>query len=164
MKISGNVYTAYYIHIFMIFLMKSPMANITALIQDQNFLQECMMTSLSRPVITSEILALREARVLCRHLLTSLSITLHMKNPKGCNLVSWEATFPSSSGPSGWPSANLGFAQQWGQPQGQNILTTHLSVILDVCLFILIKIFLIREENYMYVVWIRWFSTSAQKR
>jgi hypothetical protein len=38
---------------------------------------------------------------------------------------------------------------------------THLSVILSVCLTILVKFFLIREENLL--IWIRWFSSGAQK-
>ncbi len=38
---------------------------------------------------------------------------------------------------------------------------TQLSVILAVCLFILDKILLIREENYF--VWIRWFSSGARR-
>jgi hypothetical protein len=38
---------------------------------------------------------------------------------------------------------------------------TQLSVIPPVGLSILLKIFLIREENYF--VWIRWFSSGAQR-
>jgi urease accessory protein UreF len=43
--------------------MKFPLASTTAAIRDQNFLQEWMTTSLSMSAITSEIWALREARV-----------------------------------------------------------------------------------------------------
>ena len=96
------------------------MASITASIQDQNFLQAWMMTSLSRSVITSEVMTLREARVIWGHLLTSLSTSHYMKYLKGYNLLSYEATFPSTSGPSGWPSARPGCAWQWGHPHGQN--------------------------------------------
>ncbi len=41
------------------------------------------------------------------------------------------------------------------------MVRTHLSVILSVCLTILVKFFLIKEENYL--VWIRWFSSGAQR-
>ena len=125
---------AYKIHIY---LMKTPVDSITASIQDQNYLKAWMMTSLSRSVITSEVMTLKEARVIWGHLLTSLSTSHHMKYLKGYNLLSWEATFPSTSGPSGWPSARPGCAWQWGHPHDQNTL----SVILSVCLSILVKIF-----------------------
>jgi len=42
-----------------------------------------MMTSLSRLVITSEVMTLSEARVICGHLMTSHSTSLHMKKSKG---------------------------------------------------------------------------------
>jgi hypothetical protein len=41
------------------------------------------------------------------------------------------------------------------------MVRTQLSVILAVCLSILVKIFIIREENYL--VWSRWFSSGAQR-
>jgi hypothetical protein len=74
------------------------MASITASIQDQNFLQAWMITSLSRSVITSEVMTFREARVIWKHLLTSLSTSHNMKNQKDCTIVSWEARYPSTSG------------------------------------------------------------------
>ncbi len=59
--------------------MKTPVASITASIQDQNFLQAWMMTSLSRTVIKSEVMTLREAGVISGNLVTSLSTTHHIK-------------------------------------------------------------------------------------
>jgi hypothetical protein len=59
--------------------MKSPLASTIASIRDWNILQGWMTTSLSKLAITSEILALREARMLLDYLLTSLSTSLHMK-------------------------------------------------------------------------------------
>ncbi len=106
--------------------MKTSVASITASIQDMNFLQAWMMTSLSRSVITSAVMTLREARVIWGHLLTSLSTTHHIK---GCNLLSWEATFPPTNGPSGWPSASPGCAWQWGHPHGQNTAICHSSCL-----------------------------------
>jgi hypothetical protein len=76
--------------------------------------------------------------------LSQLRITLN--NLKGCNLVSWEATFLSTSGPSGWPSARPGCAWQWGHPHDQNTL----SVILSVCLSILVKIFASSQKK---IIW-----------
>ncbi len=63
--------------------MKTPVASITASIQDQNLLQAWMMTSQSTSVITSEVMTFREARVIWGHLLTSLSTSLHKKKSKG---------------------------------------------------------------------------------
>jgi hypothetical protein len=37
--------------------------------------------------------------------------------------LDWEATFPSTSGPPGWPSASPGCA--WGHPHGQNTSICH---------------------------------------
>jgi hypothetical protein len=76
MKISEKALYAYYIHICSI---KSPLASTITSIRDWNMLQGWMMTSLSMPAFTSEILALREARVLLDYLLTSPSTSLHMK-------------------------------------------------------------------------------------
>jgi hypothetical protein len=59
--------------------MKSPLASTIASIRDWNILQGWMTTSLSMLAITTEILALREARVLLHYLLTSPSTSLHMK-------------------------------------------------------------------------------------
>ncbi len=59
--------------------MKSPLASTIASIRDWNILQGWMTTSLSMLAITTEILALREARVLLDYLLTSPSTSLHMK-------------------------------------------------------------------------------------
>jgi hypothetical protein len=42
----------------------------------------------------------------------SLNFAPHKNNLEGYNLVSWEATFTSTSGSSSWPSAILGCAQQ----------------------------------------------------
>ena len=39
--------------------------------------------------------------------------------------MSWEATFPSTRGPSGWPSASPGCARQWRHPHGQNTSICH---------------------------------------
>ncbi len=124
-----------------------------------NSLNPRMELHAGRSAITSEVMTLREARVIWRHLLTSLSqLPTTWNNLKGYNLLSWETTFPSTSGPSGWPSARPGCAWQWGHPHGQNISICHLAV----CLSILVKqIFLIREENFL--VWIRWFSSGAQR-
>ncbi len=88
--------------------MKTPVASITASIQDQNFLQAWMMTSLSRSVITSEVMTFREAKVILGHLLTTLSTSHHMKIQKDYTIVSWEARYPLTSGFSGCPSASLG--------------------------------------------------------
>ncbi len=41
------------------------------------------------------------------------------------------------------------------------MVRTHLSVILSVCLTILVKIFPHQGRNYL--VWIRWFSSGAQR-
>jgi hypothetical protein len=68
------------------------------------------MTSLSRSVITSEVMTLREARVIWGHYWPLSQIRTKWNNLKGYNLLSWEATFPSTSGPSCWPSARPGYA------------------------------------------------------
>ncbi len=108
--------------------MKTSVASITASIQGWHFLPAWMMTSLSRSVIKSEVMTLREDRVIWGHLLTS-QIRTTWNNLKGYNLLSWEATFPSTRGPSGWPSASPGCAWQWRHPHGQKTSIRHFGCL-----------------------------------
>ncbi len=77
-------------------------------------------------------------------------------NLKGWILLSWEATFPSTSVPSGRPSASPGCAWQWGNLHGQNTACAILFVFPS-CL----KFFSSEKKNYL--VWIRWFFSGAQR-
>ena len=117
--------------------MKTPVASITASIQDQNFLQTWMMTSLSRSVLTSEVMTLREARVIWGHLLTSLSTSHHM------NI--WRVTICWAGRPHFLQPVDHQAGLQLDLVVHDNgdilMVRTHLSVILSVCLAILVKIF-----------------------
>ncbi len=66
--------------------MKSPLSSTIASNRDLNFLQGQMVTSLSMWAITSEILSLRESRVLWGCLLTSFPTSLHMNFSKELQL------------------------------------------------------------------------------